>query len=96
MSQTTLLTNQTTDGNGSAITWPGGRGTLIITGTFDGATLSIQARAQDGSDSDFATIKDGSFTAAEPVNVDLGEGTKIRANVSSAGGSTNLTAYLMR
>jgi hypothetical protein len=80
-SRVDLLSNASA--TGSDVTWPGGRGSFIVAGTFGGATVKLQLLGPDGS----TYIDAGSYTtltAAGIGNFDLPQG-KIRANVS--GGS---------
>lgn len=93
MATITLLSGQTSNASGTAKTWPGGYGTLVIDGTFDGATVTIEAAKQDG---DFEIVQDGAFTNAERLNLTFGANMLIRATVSGAGASTDLDAVIVR
>lgn len=78
-SRVDLLTNASS--TGSAVLWPGGRGTFLAAGTFGGATVSLQVLGPDES----SWIDAGSyttFTANGVGNFDLPQG-KIRASVAS-------------
>jgi len=70
----------------------GGLHFLSVSGTFDGATITLQYRRD--SDSDFITLQDDgstkSITAAINENVYL-PGGDLKAVVASAGSSTNIT-----
>lgn len=74
-----LLSNASS--TGSSQTWPGGRGTFIVSGTFSGATVALQLLGPDGSTwIDAGTYT--SLTAAGGGNFDLPQG-QIRASVAS-------------
>lgn len=45
----TLLTLRTTDGNGNAADWPGGRGAFVAYGTFGSGTVKLQWSPDDGT-----------------------------------------------
>ena len=90
-----LLSAATANGNGDsvAINISGGArrngtGSIAVWGTFDGATVQIEVSPDN---SEWIAVTDGAFTA---------EGTKVmesylpyvRAVVSSAGGSTSVSA----
>jgi len=76
-----LLSNASA--TGSDLTWPGGRGTFLVAGTFGGSVVKLQVLGPDGS----TYIDAGAYTtltAAGAGNFDLPQG-KIRAAV--VGGS---------
>lgn len=73
-----LLANATATGN--AVTWPGGRGTFIAAGTFNGATVKLQLLGPDSS----TWIDAGTYTtltAAGAGVFDLPQG-QVRAAVT--------------
>jgi hypothetical protein len=77
-SRVDLLTNASSTGSG--VIWPGGRGTFLASGTFGGASVSLQVLGPDSS----TWIDAGSyttFTASGVGNFDLPQG-KIRAAVT--------------
>lgn len=76
-----LLSNASA--TGSAVAWPGGRGTFEVDGTFGGATVTLSKLGPDGS-SYISVGSDGALTAEGVVNFDLPP-TSIKAVVS--GGS---------
>lgn len=45
--QRTLISNGSA--TGSAVSWPGGRGTFVVEGTFTGATASLQFYSPNGT-----------------------------------------------
>lgn len=46
---TTLLYARSTDGNGTAVVWPGGRGVFVAYGTFGSGTVKLQWSPNDGT-----------------------------------------------
>lgn len=73
-----LLNNASATGN--AAIWPGGRGSFLVAGTFNGATVKLQVLGPDNS----TWIDAGTYTtltAAGAGNFDLPQG-QIRANIS--------------
>lgn len=73
-----LLSNASA--TGSAVVWPGGRGSFLAAGTFGGATVKLQVLGPDGT----TWIDAGTYTtltAAGVGNFDLPQG-QIRASVS--------------
>jgi len=70
---------------GSAVKWPGGRGTFAVDGSFDGGTVTLSMIGPDGS-SYLSIGEDAAFTAEGVINFDLPP-TWIKAVVS--GGSPN-------
>jgi len=87
-----ILRNQmvNTDGSQEQKFYPappnGGIGTLIATGTFDGATVSLEMKGQH---TEWVAVADSSFTQAGTASL-LGGGFKIRGVVTSAGASTDV------
>lgn len=79
----TLLSNAAA--TGAAVRWPGGRGTFIVDGSFDGGTVTLSVISPDGS-SYVSVGDDAALTAEGVVNFDLPP-TLIKAVVS--GGSPN-------
>lgn len=73
--------------------FPAGTATIVVKGTFDGGTVTIQATDDDG-----ATVlslgSNADFTANAARTLELGQGMKIRAAVSGGGGSEDLDVYL--
>ena len=88
MADLTLLENGNT--NGTAVNWRGGFGTVAVSGTFDGATFSIDMRLN--ATQGWVTVgTESNLTAAGAFNIVLPP-CQIRGNIASAGGSTSLTA----
>lgn len=90
MSSFTYFTNQTTDGP-SAIyeVQDGGFIVLKATGTFGGATISIQI---DFGDDDFAALQSYQFTTADAKDlVFLKPGMRIQAALSGSTGTTSVS-----
>ena len=82
----------TNSGQPDSFSINGGLHFLSLSGTFDGATITLQFRRD--SDSSFITLQDDgtnkSYTATFNENVYL-PGGDLKAVVASAGGSTNIT-----
>ena len=90
-----LLENQTGNGDGTKRTYPGGVGTLYIEGTWDGATVEIKAASQDGGTSELKTLLNGTFTDPyEPQNFRVGKNSLVRATLSNAGASTDISVRI--
>lgn len=60
---------------------------LHLEGTFDGATISVQYLAADGT---WRTIAAGSYTANQTKIHYLPNGVRVRLNTASAGVSTDV------
>lgn len=89
-----LFSARTTDGNSSAIDWPGGRGVFAVFGTFNGATSKLQWSPDAGTtyiDVDASGDTYVTKTAAGQGGFEL-PGCKLRAVQSASGGSTSLTS----
>lgn len=78
-----LLSNASA--TGAVCRWPGGRGTFIVDGSFDGATVTLSVLSPDGS-SYVSVGTDAALSAEGVVNFDLPP-CWIKAVVS--GGSPN-------
>jgi len=89
-----LLVNQTTNVSGNGADWSGGEGTVICEGTFDGATVTLEAQFADG---DWVACGDLTiFTAAGFSNLNLGKWFKLRGVVTGAGAGTDVTLKIVR
>lgn len=77
-----LLSNASATGD--PVEWPGGEGQVSLAGTVNGATVTLQALAADGS-TYVAVGTDTTFTAVGMAGFKLTAGTMIRALV--AGGT---------
>ena len=79
----------------SGLEWSGGNGLFFLSGTHNGATIAIEVKYPNSST--WVTLPSGSFTDLNltPARI-LGvpTGTFIRVTISSAGGSTSLSAML--
>ena len=79
-----------TDGTQKTIMHPTpnkfGIATVIASGTFDGATVSLECKGALG---DWAAISDASFSQAGSVTL-LGGGFELRGVVTGAGASTSV------
>ena len=84
---------KTTDGAGTDQGWNGGRGSLVLSGTPDGATVTFSAADASGVFVGLGT--DAVLTAAGIVNFDLPAGFILRATISGAGAGTSLTAAVV-
>ena len=92
-----LATARTTDGTLDSVTYDGTneRADVYFTGTFDGASVNIQGSPlNDGSASGFVNISGATAITDNTVkSLNIGQDTKLRAVISSAGASTELTIY---
>lgn len=87
-----LLDSQTTDGDGTTIDWTGNHeGTIQVSGTWDGATVTVYGSLDDGTT--WASPTNGTFTADKIVEFQMGTG-KVKATITSAGASTDLSAWV--
>jgi hypothetical protein len=88
------VSNITSDGASSAISFAGGTANISVFGTFDGAFANVQYSRDGGAT--FITLVEGlngpalSFRRDGGITVDLPP-CDVRAFVSQAGASTNLT-----
>lgn len=90
----TLLSNQTTNGSGSAVNIEdGGFRLLRVYGTFDGATAQLEVDF-NGSGT-WVADSGGAFTVADQFYLSTKTGMSVRLTVSSAGASTDLTAEMI-
>jgi len=86
-----IMENRTTDGFSDEIVNFGGIVQIQVSGTFDGATATMQI-SQDGLP--FLTLDEtpAIFTAPDVVVFTLLKGLKYRLSVTNSGGSTDLSA----
>jgi len=88
-----LFTAQTADGNSAAINWEPGDGLLQVDGTFDSGSVAVQVSLDGGTTySPYGTA----ITTAGVVKLELPAKCKLRLNLSSAGASTELNAFVVR
>ena len=78
---------------GDSVPWSVGKGQLTVQGTWDGATVTLEA-TEDGGTTWIPVGDDTTMTANGKANFELASCT-IRATVSSAG-TTSLTAWARR
>jgi len=88
---TTLLENASSTPS-TNIFW-GGQGTLYVWGTWDGATVTLQASPDNGTT--WIDLEDATFTQNTVTNITLHTMNQIRASISGAGGSTSLNAKIL-
>ncbi len=94
----TIGTAMTTDGSYPAtpgyVIWPGGSGTLVVWGTYNGATITFEVAAPNSST--FVALQNGAFDANNltPATITLGENVKLRGTISNDGASTSLNAMI--
>lgn len=89
-----LLNAATANGSGGFFTWnlPHGKASFQRAGTLNGATITVNALAPDNTTSIALT----SATTLGAVQVEgLVQGQQYEAVISSAGGSTSLSAWLL-
>ena len=85
----TLLTNQTTNGSGSPVdAKDGGYRIVRFYGTFDGCSVTVEADFGDGN---FVAAQDTPKTEAGLIYLQLAQGMRVRATVSNAGASTDIS-----
>lgn len=75
----------------AGIDWHGGPSVLVLAGTFDGATVTLQMSPDGGAT--WAGVDNGAFTAAAERTISLPQRCKVRLNLASAGGSTDIDAW---
>jgi hypothetical protein len=92
-----LATAVTSNSTTTAVTYDGDneRADIYFTGTFGGASVAIEASPlNDGSASGYVTVSGASAVTENTVkSLNIGKDTKLRAVITSAGGSTSLTIY---
>jgi hypothetical protein len=89
----TFFENKTDDGSGTVIDWNGNcnPGTLQIVGVWDGATVEITGSMNRGSN--YTAPVNSSYTDDVITTFEMATG-KVKATISNAGASTNLSAYI--
>ena len=73
--------------------WNGGRGAFVVSGTWDGATMTLFAA--DASDVYISLGSTASLTANGIVSFELPAGFTLRATLSNDGATTSLTAAVV-
>lgn len=101
MSDKYLFQNQTADGNTDPILadFSDEECELIVWGTFDGATVKLQMTPDEGTT--WIDVRDLggvviSLTTNRVVPLSVSYNEKLRANISGAGASTDLTSVIRR
>jgi hypothetical protein len=90
-----LLTNQTTNGNGPEVAWNGNHGGEIqIAGTWDGATVTIKGSLDGGTTYTEPPESLGQFTSDTIEAFNFHAPGKIRATLSNAGATTDISAWI--
>jgi hypothetical protein len=87
-----LLTNSAASGGSTPTVWGGGAGQFEASGTFNGATVTLQAKGLDGN---FSDVTGTALTASGRALFQLPPGT-IRVNASSAPTSVSAAANRLR
>ncbi|MGB5948157.1 MAG: hypothetical protein WBG82_02450 [Parvibaculum sp.] len=87
----TILNGATANGASAPVEWTGGTGTFWAWGTFGGATVTLEA-SPDGANW-FAVGPAVTFAQKGVGGFALGP-CKLRASVSSASGTTSVSAIL--
>lgn len=87
----TILNAATANGSSAAVEWTGGTGTFWAWGSFGGATVALEA-SPDGA-TWFAIGQAVTFTQQGVGGFALGP-CKLRATLSGAGATTNVSAIL--
>lgn len=91
----TLLDGVTTNTNGPAIdSWQGGRyGVIDLSGTIDGATVTIYFDLGNGYNTNTSELSMTSLGVYGPIVIPVG--AIIRATTTGVGGSTDLDCLLV-
>lgn len=71
---------------GSWFQWRGGRGQIVVDGTFGGATVTLEIQGPSGSGVSLGTA--GIFTQAGVAGFELAEGVNIRCSISGGSGTS--------
>ena len=87
-----LFDGQTANGNSSAVDFYASLIQVRVFGTFDSAT--VEFKIYDSKADDYITLDstDAVFTSEGSANVEIPSPSTIRAELTSAGGSTSLSA----
>jgi|SaaInl8_135m_RNA_FD_contig_31_359016_length_331_multi_3_in_0_out_0_1 hypothetical protein len=88
----TLFLNQTTDGDSDPVDWNGNKpGGLQVSGVWNGATITIKGSYNDGLS--YLSPAGGAYTEDHIGPLEMPTG-KVKATLSDAGASTNLSLYI--
>lgn len=89
----TLLTNQTTNASGSAVELHNGGFKIVrFYGTFDGATCTAECDFGDGN---WVPAQDTGNTDEGVIYLQTRVGMRLRATVTSAGASTDVSVDMI-
>lgn len=95
----TLLSAATANGTGGYQPWNynSEKAICVIGGTFNGATVKVEAKVGGLSGVPVYTANGTEFSANSPRTVELpvGPGCEYQANVTSAGASTSITMLML-
>lgn len=84
-----LLTNQTTNGSGSAVSVSSGGYRIVrFYGTFDSCTVTVECDFGDGN---WVPAQDTAQSVTGVIYLQCAVGMRIRATLASAGVSTDVT-----
>lgn len=86
----TLFSTQTTNGTSDAIELTEGKGAIAVSGTFDSCSIAIEMSIDGGS----TYITTDTITSSAVRVFNFIKRGKVRAVLSSAGGSTSITVKL--
>ena len=87
-----IYTNQAINAN--SLQFSGnGIAQLKIVGVFDGASIQLQSATNNPND-DFTTTGDDAITSSGAWNLEYAPNIRYRLALSSAGGSTNINAFV--
>mgnify|MGYP003147572087 CR=1 FL=1 len=87
-----ILNAATANGNSSQYYWDVGEGQVVVSGTFDGATVKLQLSPDDGTTwVDVGTAS--TFTAAGGAGFTV-NACKLRINISAVGASSEISAWI--
>lgn len=70
---------------GAWMPWRGGRGQIVVDGTFGGATVTLEIQGPSGSGVSLGAA--GVFAAAGVAGFELAEGVNIRCSISGGSGT---------
>jgi hypothetical protein len=87
-----VFTTATANASSTAVNWAGGIGQFMASGTFDTCTVTLQMSPDDGT-TWFDVGSDTTLTAEGIANFELGS-CDLRADLSSVGGSTSISAWM--
>lgn len=90
-----LLDSATSDGDGPEVTLNGNQGGEIqISGTWDGATVTLKGSLDNGATYTEPPDSLGRFTSDTIEALNFHAPGKIRATISNAGASTNISMWM--